>query len=83
MIFTKILITNFREKMQKLSLMFFRKIQMLKTVRKKPKSMPFWYIKLALFKISNPDSLRVKAVFPELISKFMYNSNSIKNLIRE
>ena len=46
MIFTKIVISNYHEKLQQFSFMFFSEIQMIKDVCKKP--------------VINPDSLGVK-----------------------
>ena len=50
MIYTKIVITNFHEKLRKMSFMFLRKIQMMKNILKKPRNKP-------LFKFSNPRQL--------------------------
>ena len=59
MISTKIVIMNFREK---LSLMFFSKVQIMKDKPRKTsrKTYPFRIIKVASVKISKPDSVGVK-----------------------
>ena len=59
MIFTKIVIANWHEKLRKLSFLFFRKIQIRKIFAKILGTSHFWNIKVALLKISNPDSLWV------------------------
>ena len=62
MISTKIVIRNFRETLQKLSFIFFTKIQMM--LAKSLVTNQFWNIYVCSFKISNSDSLR--------INKFLY-----------
>ena len=56
MILKKIVITNFREKLRQLSLMFFFKIQMMKNIQKSLKLAKFEI----LAKIWDPDNVEVK-----------------------
>ena len=55
MIFTKIVITNFDEKLRKFSLVFFWKIKVMKIFAKSLETSRFWNIKVALFKIRKYD----------------------------
>ena len=61
MIYAKIVITKFYEILRKLSFMLFSGIRMMKTVCQMPKKSfilthSFWIIKVASFRVTNPDS---------------------------
>ena len=60
MSYTKIVITNFRVKLRKLSFILFSQIQMRK--EKFPQTCEFWIIKVVLFIVSSPDSVGVDNV---------------------
>ena len=60
MISTKIVITNFREKLRKL--IFYNKIWMLNDVSENLESSQFKIIKVMSLKISDPDSVDVKLI---------------------
>ena len=61
MIFNQIVITNIREKLQKLSFMFINKINKIHKNERNAKileSSQFYIMRVASFKISNPDNVR-------------------------
>ena len=74
MISTKIVITDFHEKIRKLSFLFFRLLKMFLKSREKGL---FSKIKFVPFKISKPDSLRVNQ--PYLDFKILFGNSPKPN----
>ena len=75
--FAKIVIMNLHEKLWRKSLIFFRKIQMMKDICQNHRYKPILKKKVASFKILNLDSLKIK-----LRDFFCRDIQSLENILK-